>query len=100
MFAAAPSRALGAGQVDKPVRVILRSMNIGGHIVQLRGAGAAGPGQYETRLRNNAANPEKLANLFCEGRAALMFLRNGWQVALREVLIFNSDGTEMWCMPR
>jgi hypothetical protein len=59
-------------------------MDIGGHIVQLRAAGAAGLGQYETRLRNNAGDPEKLANLFCEGRAALMFLRNGWQVALRE----------------
>ncbi len=77
-------RALGAGQVDKPVRVILRSMDIDEHIAQLRDAGVDGLAQYETRLRNNAANPDKLANLFCEGRAALMFLRNGWQVTLRE----------------
>jgi hypothetical protein len=69
---------------EKPVRVILRSMNIGGHIAQLRDAGGSGVGQYETKLRNNAGNPDALANLFCEGQAALMFLHNGWQVTLRE----------------
>jgi hypothetical protein len=65
-------------------RVILRPMDIDKHITQLRGAGAAGLDEYETRLRYNAGNPDTLANLFCEGRAALMFLHNGWQVALRE----------------
>jgi len=59
-------------------------MDIDAHIAQLRDAGAGGLDQYETRLRNNADNPEKLANLFCEGLAALMFLRNRWQVTLRE----------------
>lgn len=59
-------------------------MDIGGHIGQLRDAGAAGLDQYETRLRNNAGNQDALANLFCEGVAASMFLNNGWQVTLRE----------------
>jgi hypothetical protein len=59
-------------------------MDIGVHITELRGAGATGLNQYETRLRNNAGDPGTLANLFCEGLAALMFLHNGWQVALRE----------------
>jgi len=59
-------------------------MEIGDHIAKLRDAGADGLDQYETRLRNNAGNPDTLANLFCEGLAGLMFLHNGWQVALRE----------------
>ncbi len=59
-------------------------MNIDEHIAHLRAAGAAGLDQYEARLRNNAGNPDTLANLLCEGLAALMFLHNGWQVTLRE----------------
>jgi hypothetical protein len=59
-------------------------MDIDEHLAQLRHAGAIGLDQYETRLRNNARHPDKLANLFCEGVAALMFLRNGWKVTLRE----------------
>ena len=59
-------------------------MDIGRHVAQLRNAGAGGVDQYEARLRCNAGNPDTLANLFCEGLAALMFLRNNWQVTLRE----------------
>jgi hypothetical protein len=59
-------------------------MDIDAHIAQLRDAGAAGLDQYETRLRNIAGNPDKLADLFCEGVAALMFLQNDWHVTLRE----------------
>jgi hypothetical protein len=59
-------------------------MDIGGHVAQLRNAGAGGLEQYEARLRHNAGDPDTLANLFCEGEAALMFLRSGWQAALRE----------------
>jgi len=67
------------------MHVILRPMmDIGEHVARLRSAGADGLDQYEARLLHNAGNPETLANLFCEGRAALMFLRNGWQVTLRE----------------
>jgi hypothetical protein len=72
-------------------RVILRPMDIDKHITQLRGAGAAGLDEYETRLRYNAGNPDTLANLFCEGRAALMFLHNGWQIALRLQLGLHGD---------
>jgi len=75
---------LALRRVDKRCVLFCGRMDIGAHIVQLRGAGARGLDQYETRLRNNAGNPDTLANLFCEGLAALMFLRNGWQVALRE----------------
>jgi hypothetical protein len=67
------------------MRVILRPMmDIGRHVAQLRNAGAGGLDQYEARLRNNVGNPDKLADLFCEGLAALMFLYNAWQVTLRE----------------
>lgn len=40
--------------------------------------------EYERRLRNNARNSAALDALLSEGRAALMFLRNGFQVTLRE----------------
>jgi hypothetical protein len=84
--------AAGSGSLRSPsydmvanMRVILRPMmDIGGHVAQLRNAGADGLDQYETRLRNNADNPDALANLFCEGLAALMFLHDDWQVTLRE----------------
>lgn len=59
-------------------------MAIGRHVAQLRNAGAGGVDQYEARLRDNAGNPDTLASLFCEGLAALMFLRNDWEVTLRE----------------
>lgn len=59
-------------------------MDIDEHIAQLRDAGASGLDQYEARLRNNAGNPDTVANLFCEGLAALMFLYNRWKVTLRE----------------
>jgi hypothetical protein len=36
------------------------------HIAELRAAGATGLDRYETRLRNNAQNVEKLNNLFYE----------------------------------
>ena len=64
------------------MRVILRPMmDITGHVARLRNAGAGGLDQYEARLRHS---PDKLADLVYEGLAALMFLRNGWQVTLRE----------------
>src|SRR5256885_13336682 len=67
------------------VNVILPPMmDIGEHIARLRNAGAGGLDQYEARLRDNAGNPDTLANLFCEGVAALMFLHNDWKVTLRE----------------
>lgn len=59
-------------------------MNIDEHIRELRTAGAGGLEQYAVRLNNNSRDSEKLADLFCEGRAALMFLHARWQVTLRE----------------
>jgi|SRR5208337_2594447 len=59
-------------------------MNIDKHVAQLKNADAAGLEQYERKLRNNAGNEGILTDLFCEGRAALMFLHKGWQVTLRD----------------
>src|ERR1017187_9710704 len=59
-------------------------MSIDKHIAQLKNAGASGLEQYERKLRDNAGNDEILADLFCEGRVALMFLHSGWQVTLRD----------------
>lgn len=56
-------------------------------IAQLRAEGATGLEQYEQKLRSNAKNPDVfdvLCDLLLEGRAALMFLQNGFRVAMRE----------------
>lgn len=57
-------------------------MDIGKHIAELRNAGATGLDRYEQNLRDNERDVGTLENLGCEGRAALMFLRHGWQVVL------------------
>ncbi len=66
----------------------MRSTSIHGRISQfveqLRTEGINGIEQYEQRLRDNANNFSVLDDLFCEGRAALMFSRNGFRVVLRE----------------
>jgi len=49
----------------------------------LRAEGATGLKQYERKLKNNAKNPAVVCNLLFEGRAALMFLRNGLKVAMQ-----------------
>ncbi|MCJ7531742.1 MAG: hypothetical protein MUO64_12010 [Anaerolineales bacterium] len=54
------------------------------HIAQLKAEGANGLEQYEKKLRSNTKNPAVLGDLLFEGRAALMFLRNGFRVAMRE----------------
>jgi hypothetical protein len=53
-------------------------------IAALRAAAATGIEQYEQKLRNNADEPEVLADLLLESRAALMFLRHGFEVAMQE----------------
>ena len=54
------------------------------YIGRLRAEGAAGIEQYEQKLRANAGNPDVLTDLLLEARAALMFLRNGFEGAMRE----------------
>lgn len=39
---------------------------------------------YRLKLQHNAANGDRLVDLLAEGRAALMFLRNGWKVEMRD----------------
>jgi len=46
--------------------------------------GAIGVEQYEQKLKNNAKNIARLDDLFFEGRAALLFLKNRFKVTLRE----------------
>jgi len=50
----------------------------------LRAEGAGGLDQYEERLKSNAGNEPALNALFCEARAAIMFLDNRFQVVMRE----------------
>ena len=57
---------------------------IGQHVVQLRGKGAIGVDQYEQKLKNNVKNKAVLCDLFLEGRAALLFLNNGFIVTFRD----------------
>jgi hypothetical protein len=53
-------------------------------IGRLTAQGATGLDQYEQRLRDNANKPAVLSDLLFEGWAALMLLRNGFKVAMRE----------------
>ena len=53
-------------------------------VTQLRGKGAIGVEQYEVKLKNNAKDIAVLDDLFFEGRAALLFLNNGFKVTLRD----------------
>ncbi len=53
-------------------------------VAQLRCNGAIGVEQYEQKLKNNAKNIAVLDDLFFEGRAALLFLSNGFKVTLRD----------------
>lgn len=53
------------------------------YIAQLAAEGATGLKHYEQKLGSNAKNPVVVCNLLFEGRAALMFLRNGFKVAMQ-----------------
>lgn len=53
-------------------------------VTQLRDKGAIGVEQYEVKLKNNATNIAVTDDLFFEGRAALLFLNNGFKVTLRD----------------
>ncbi|TRZ96870.1 MAG: hypothetical protein D4R82_00285 [Dehalococcoidia bacterium] len=53
-------------------------------VTQLRGKGAIGIEQYEVNLKNNAKNTAIHNDLSFEGRAALLFLTNGFKVTLRD----------------
>jgi hypothetical protein len=53
-------------------------------VAQLRCRGAIGVEQYEQKLKNNAKNIARLDDLGFEGRAALLFLKNGFKVTLRD----------------
>ena len=54
------------------------------YVGALRAAGATGVDRYEQKLTANANKPENLGDLLLEGRAALMFLRHGFAVALQD----------------
>ncbi len=54
------------------------------YVTQLIRMGAIGVEQYEQKLKNNAKNIARLDDLFFEGRAALLFLKNRFNVTLRE----------------
>ena len=54
------------------------------YVTQLIRMGAIGVEQYEQKLKNNAKNIARLDDLFFEGRAALTFLKNRFNVTFRE----------------
>lgn len=54
------------------------------YIGALRAEGATGIDQYEEKLTTNANNPEVFGDLLLEGRAALMFFRYGFKVAMQD----------------
>jgi hypothetical protein len=54
------------------------------YVSQLRREGIGGFEQHEHKLTDNLRNLSVLNDLFLEGRAALMFQRNGFRVVLRE----------------
>lgn len=57
---------------------------IGRLLALLRAEGIKGLADYEQRLVNNAGNADVFADLVFESSAALMFLRHGFKVAIRE----------------
>jgi hypothetical protein len=61
----------------------------------LRRYGVFGVDQYQKKLRDNERNPGRLADLSCEGEAAMMFRKRGWEVTMRDSpdlqLVFGSE---------
>ncbi|HUW95853.1 MAG TPA: hypothetical protein VMW58_08695 [Anaerolineae bacterium] len=53
-------------------------------IAQLTAEEATGLDAYKAKLENQEKVPENVCDLLCECRAALMFLRNGFEVEMRE----------------
>lgn len=53
-------------------------------VAQLRSKGAVGVEQYKEKLKNNVKKIAVIDDLFFEGRAALLFLNNGFKVTLRD----------------
>ncbi|MFA5065824.1 MAG: hypothetical protein WC566_10220 [Dehalococcoidia bacterium] len=53
-------------------------------LAQLRSKGAIDVEVYEQKLNNNANDENNLKNHMAEGRAALLFLNNGFTVKMRE----------------
>jgi hypothetical protein len=52
--------------------------------MELRHHGAKNVDQYEQKLRSFGSNEQKIFELLSEARSALLFLRNGWGVAMRD----------------
>src|SRR5229473_4849835 len=64
------------------------------YLAALQALNPGGLADYARKLRRNAGNPRGVYDLLAEGRAALMFLRNGWHVEMRERpdLMLERDG--------
>lgn len=53
-------------------------------VTSLRAHGAKEVDQYERKLKSFGGNDQKVFELLSEARAALLFLRHGWQVTMRD----------------
>ena len=59
-------------------------MDIDNWIAELHRHGAQEVEQYHQKLRNFGSNEQKVFELLSEARTALLFLKNGWRVSMRE----------------
>jgi hypothetical protein len=62
----------------------LRSISIEPWISELKKHGAKEVDQYERKLTSFGNNDQKIFEFLSEARAALFFLRHGWQVTMRD----------------
>jgi hypothetical protein len=67
-------------------------------IGELRMFGAKGVDDYEKKLRSFGNDERKLTEFLAEARAALHFLRNGWEVTMRDRpdLMLRIDGETLY----
>ena len=74
------------------------AISIAPWISELKSLGAKEVDQYERKLKSFATNEQKIFEFLSEARAALLFLRNGWQVTMRDKpdLMLEFDGETIY----
>jgi len=72
-------------QEQKRVRIAASmAISIEQWVSALRSHGAKEVDQYKRKLRSFGAHEQKIFEMLSEARAALLFLRTGWQVTMRD----------------
>jgi hypothetical protein len=59
-------------------------MTIGQYCTILTQAGIRGVDLYEKKLQDSAGDAQRVDDLQCEGRVALIFQKHGWSITMRE----------------